>query len=394
MRCVVFTMGKHHTEIRPYRIYALVLGKDFFIGKTASPRISAVYSRHRCGNVAATQETMDQEHPPALYILEELNCTGAEAYKHILAWICRFEAAGYCTINHTGTAIASETLHPPTEALFQKLMQEPMDQILARTHVPKPSDANRKPSVVQRILMKQEKKVQMNLRMTAKDKRTFDRFCRKYHLNAREGLGLLLDQITGEEDHLQPLLEERAAYQLECNQLKARLAVLEGEHFPGREQRALEYLSFLKTGLSDCLQQIAPMPEGECLPAYSYKQFKSPSGIHPQYPESEGFLVMQAIVMLWGKNKSRFIVGRGQSGECLKVRYYPKPFYMGLRIWEYPPGTWWLLGCRRAADGAMEVAAAFPLPSEWKQRKEAVPLAETDPRPSLDDQIRIAATRP
>lgn len=394
MRCVVFTMGKHHTEIRPYRIYALVLGEDFFIGKTASPRISAVYSRHRCGNVAATQETMDQEQPPALHILEELSCTGAEAYQHILAWICRFEEAGYCTINHTGTAIASETLYPSTDALFQKLMQEPMDQILARTHVERPVDADRKPARKLPLPLRQEKHVQMNLRMAPKDKKAFDRFCKKNHLNAREGLGLLLDQITGEEDHLRPLLEDRAAYQQECNLLKARLAVLEGEHFPGREQRALKYLSFLKTGLSDYLQQIVPMPEGVCLPAYSYKQFKSPSGIHPEYPESEGFLVMQAIVMLWGKNKSRFIVGRGKTGECLKVRYYPKPLYMGLQIWEYPPGTWWLLGCRRAADGAMEVAAAFPLPSEWKQQKKAVPLVETDPRPSLDDQIRIAAKRP
>ena len=394
MHCTVITMGKHHTEIRPYRIFALVLEKDFFIGKTASPRISAVYSRHRCGNVAATRETMDQEQPPALYILEELNCTGAEAYKHILAWICRFEEAGYCTINHTGTAIASETLYPPAKATFQKLMQEPMDQILARSHVPKPSEANRKPSALQRILMKPEKNIQMNLRMSPKDKHTFDRFCRKHHLNAREGLGLLLDQITGEEDHLRPLLEERAASQQECDQLRTRLRDLEKEHFPAGEQRALDYLYFLKTGLTDYLHQTAPIPEGKPLPACSYKQFKSRSGVHPEYPEQEGFLVMQAVAMLWGRNKSRFIVGRGSAGECLKLRYYPKPLYMGPLIWEYPPGTQWFLGCLRSADGAMEVAAAFPLLPEWKQQEVVVASAETDWRPSLDDQIRSAGMHP
>lgn len=394
MHCTVITMSKHHTEILPYRIFALVLEKDFFIGKTASPRISAVYSRHRCGNVAATRETMDQEQPPALYILEELNCTGAEAYKHILAWICRFEEAGYCTINHTGTAIASETLHPPAKAIFQKLMQEPIDQILARTHIPRPSDANQKPSAMQRILIKPEKNIQMNLRMSPKDKRTFDRFCKKHHLHAREALGLLLDQITGEDDHLRPLLEERAACQQECDRLRARLENLKGEHFPAREQRALEYLSFLKTGLSDYWLQIVPMPEGEPLPTCSYKRFKSQSNIHPEYPEQEGFLVMQAVAMLWGRNKSRFIVGRGSAGECLKLRYYPKPLYMGPLIWEYPPGTWWFLGCLRSADGAMEVAAAFPLPPERTQREETVKSAETDWRPSLEDQIRNAAMRP
>lgn len=387
-------MSKFHTEIRPYRIYALVLEGDFFIGKTASPRISAVYSRHRCGTVAATRETMDQEQPPALYILEELNCTGADAYKHVLAWICRFEEAGYCNINHVGTAIASETLYPAAKAIFQKLMQEPMDQILARSHIPRPSDANRKPSAIQHILKKPEKNIQMNLRMSPKDKRTFDRFCKKHHLNARETLGLLLDQITGEEDHLGPMLQERVAFQQERDRLRIQLEALEGDHYPAREQRALEYLFFLKTGLTDYLHQIAPMPEGESLPTCSYKRFKSRSGVHPEYPEQEGFLIMQAVAMLWGRNKSRFIVGRGSTGECLKVRYYPKPLYMGLRIWGYPPGTWRLLSYRSAADGAMEVAAAFPLLPERKQQKEALPLAETDLRPSLDDQIRRARMHP
>lgn len=390
MPCVVITVGKHHTEIRPFRIFALVLECDFFIGKTASPRISAVYSRHRCGNVAATRGTMDLEQPPALYILEELNCTGAEAYQHVLAWLCRFEEAGYCTVNHTGTAIASENLYPLTEAVFQKLMQEPMDQILARTYIPRPSDANRKPSAMERILKKPEKNVQMNLRMSPKDKHTFDRFCKKYGLNAREGLGLLLDQITGEEDHLGPMLQERAVCQQECDRLRAQLAILEGEHFPVRELRALEYLSFLKTGLKDYLQQIAPKPEGESLPTYTYKRFKSLFGIHAEYPQKDGFLVMQTVAMLWGKNKSRFIVGRGPVGEYLKIRYYPKPLYTGLLIWEYPPGTQWLLGCRRAADGAMEVVAAFPLPPEWEQREEAAASTETALQLSLDDQIRSA----
>ena len=171
-------VDKHHTEILPYQIYALILQKDFFIGKTASPRISAVYSRHRCGNVAATRGILDQEEKPSLHILEQLNCTGAEAYRHVLAWIRRFEEAGCCSINHMRTALASETLHPPAEAILAKLMQEPLEQILARTYVQKPSDANRKPSALQRILTKQEKNVQMNLRLSPKDKRNFDRFWR------------------------------------------------------------------------------------------------------------------------------------------------------------------------------------------------------------------------
>lgn len=384
-------MSKHHTEIRSYRIFALILDEDFFIGKTASPRISAVYSRHRCGKVAATRETMDQETPPSLYILEDLKCTGAEAYQHILAWICRFEEAGYCTINHTRTAIASETLYPPTEAIFHRIMQEPMEQILARTYVPRPSEANRKPIRIQQVFDKKEKKVQMNLRMRPKDKRTFEQFCKSNHLKSREALGLLLDQITGDNDHLHPLMSERTALQQENEHLKKQLAILGGTFFPAREQRALDYLSFLKPGFFSYLEKIFPRPEGEQLPTYSYKRFKTAPGMRMEYPEQEGFLVMQAVAMLWGRNKSRFIVGRGPAGECLKLRYYPKSLYIGPLIWEYPPGTRWLLGCRLATDGAMEVAAAFPLPPERMQSEASA--AKVDSRPSLDDQIYNAATK-
>ena len=107
-------MGRHHTEIRQFRIFALVLGEEIFVGKTTSPRISAVYSRHRCGTVAATRGILDQGERPALHILEQLECTGADAYRHVLAWIHLFEQAGFCSINHVATAVSSDLLYPPT----------------------------------------------------------------------------------------------------------------------------------------------------------------------------------------------------------------------------------------------------------------------------------------
>ena len=110
-------MGRHHTEIRQFRIFALVLGKALFVGKTTSPRISAVYSRHRCGSVAATRGILDQAERPTLHILEQVECTGAEAYRHVLAWIHLFQQAGYSSINHEATVASSEYLYPPTEAI-------------------------------------------------------------------------------------------------------------------------------------------------------------------------------------------------------------------------------------------------------------------------------------
>lgn len=80
-------------------------------------------------------------------------------------------------------------------------------------------------------------------------------------------------------------------------------------------------------------------------------------------------------------------MGRGQNEENIKVRYYPKPLYAGALIWEYPAGTQWLVGCRRAADGAMEVAAAFLLPALIEQPEETSHNRESSPKTSLEEQI-------
>lgn len=382
-------MAKHHTEIRQFRIFALVLGEDFFVGKTASPRISAVYSRHRCGAVAATRGTMDQEEIPSLYILEDLKCTGSEAYKHILAWICRFEEAGYCTINHTGTAIASESLYPYAQEILDKLLLEPMDEILKRSYVAKPSEANRKPARKLIPPDRQEKHVQMNLRMSQKDKKVFDRFCKINHLKAREALGLLLDQITGEDHHRQQLLSAHKALLEENDRLKERFALQQGTLLSRKDLRIVEYLSFLQSGLTVYLRQFLPDTEAEPLPSLSYKRFQKhlPVGVHYEYPENEGFLQMTAEAMLWGGNHSRFVVGQGLDGENLKVRYYSRPLYAGVRIWEYPAGIRWLVGCRRATDGAMEIAAAFPVPDWIPCLEEVEPYLERQEKASLDEQI-------
>lgn len=393
MPCAVTGMSKHHTEIQRFRIFALILKTDFFVGKTTSPRISAIYSRHRCGKVAATRETMDQEHPPSLYILEELKCTGAEAYRHVLAWIRRFEEAGYCTINHMGTAIASKALYPPTEVILSRLLTEPMDQLLERTYVPKPSAANWKPSRIQSVLSNPEKHVQMNLRMTPKDKRRFDLFCKSNNLKAREALGLLLDQITGDEEHLRQMMSEQKTLRQENENLKNQLAVRQGKILSPMDQKPAEHLQFLKKGLVEYTGLICPNEEETSLPVFPYKQFRTQSDIRYEYPESEGFLLLRAEAMLWGRHRSRFIVGRGQNGEYLKVRYYPNPLYVGAFLWDYPAGTQWLVGCRRAADGAMEVAAVFPLPLRMESAKTSVVPIETERRISLDDQIRNASAK-
>lgn len=368
-------MGKHHTEIQKFRIFALVLDKEIFVGKSAANRMSAVYSRHRCGTVAATQGHLDREQAPTLHILKELSCTGSEAYRHVLAWIHLFSEAGYSSLNHPGTEESAECLYSQTEAIYKSLPQEPAERILEKTRVQKPADADRKPMHIPLLQPKPEKNIQMNLRMSPRDKKRFDRFCQEHGLRARDALGLLLDQVIGEDSHRNQILVAK----------EKELEALRRDKRPAPEKPV--WLDFLLPGLKRYIQLFYPPEPGRGLPVYTYKGFhrQLPDGIRYAFPDQEGFFLLEAEATLWGKHKARFIVGQGENGEYLKLRSYPKPYFSGVHIWNYPPGTLWLVGCRKANDGAMEIAASFPVPLELSQPEEEV--LEPQRKSALDEQI-------
>lgn len=373
-------MARHHTESRRYRIYALVLGDEVFVGSTSAARLSAVYSRHRTSSVAATRGIFDLEQPPTMHVLEQLECTGSDAYRHTLAWIHRFEEEGYTSINHGRTAAAADLLYPQTEEILQNLPRQPIREILEQTRLEKPADGDIKPKKVGIFHTKPEKNVQMNLRMSPKDKAAFQRFAKEHHLRSREALGLLLDQAMGNDVHLRKIQAANA------KELAALRRSYEKAHSK-TDLRADAFLSFLRPGLSDYLRQIIPM--GKPLPTMPYQRFRKqlPPGIHYDAPREEGFLLLKPEWILWGRKHSRFIVGRGEQGEFYRLRSYDRPLYAGLKVTTV---GWWLVGCQRAADGAMEIAAAFPMPPLAAESKEEKPQAS---KQALNDLIHQAQSR-
>jgi len=96
--------ANHYKKQKLFKIYAILLSAEdnfCFIGKTASPRLSAAYHRHRRGEIAATAGWFSEENEiPKLYLLEEVNTSTALAYKRVLAWIHLFMSNGYSVINH------------------------------------------------------------------------------------------------------------------------------------------------------------------------------------------------------------------------------------------------------------------------------------------------------
>lgn len=374
-------MARLHTEVLQYRVYALILADSVFVGKTAARRLSQVFSRHRTGAAKATRGIMDQQIPPTLHLLEELRCTGAEAYKHVLAWIFLLEQAGYSSINHGKTIDAADTLFPCTEEILRAFPQKPVEALLAETRLGKPTDGDRKPERISIFQKKPEKTVQVNLRMSLSNRKKLQSYCKTHNLRTRDAVGILLDQAAGEDTHLRQL---QAAYQKELNALRRTYEKKQS----GAEERAEAFLTFLRPGLSEFLRWICP--EGDPLPTMHYNRFRRqlPSGVHYEFPAQEGFFRIKPEWILYGRNHAKFLVGRGETGEHWKLRSYDRPLYAGLPV---ATDGWWVIGCRKAGDGAMEIAAAFPIPPVPRiPEKEEI---RKERKLALDDQIRGAKER-
>lgn len=374
-------MARLHTEVLQYRIYALVLVDSVFVGKTAARRLSQVFSIHRTGAVKTTQGILDQQTPPTLHLLEELRCTGAEAYKHVLAWIAYLEQAGYSSVNQVKTIDAADTLYPHTKEILRDLPRKPAEDLLAETRLKKPTDGDRKPERASILWKKPEKTVQMNLRMSSSDREKLQGYCKTHNLRTRDAAGILLDQAAGEDTHLRQL---QAAYQKELNMLRRSYEKKQS----GAEERAEAFLTFLRPGLADFLRWICP--EGDPLPTMPYNRFRRqlPRGVYYEFPAREGFFRIKPEWILYGRNHAKFLVGRSETGEHWKLRSYDRPLYAGLPV---ATDGWWVVGCRKAGDGAMEIAAAFPIPPAPRIPEKEEPRRER--KLALDDQIRGAKER-
>lgn len=393
-----------YCEIKRFRIYALILEAEetfVFVGKTTGRRLSAAYSRHRTGSVAATEGYFNQD-LPKMYLLEDLEATMDTAYRHVVAWCRIFREEGYALLNHDGTLAHMEDMAPRTEAIWRELQKEPLEQILRRTWLPRPADGDEKP--LPKPQPPEDKTVQMNIRLQETQKEAFQRFCEAGAFSQREGFGLLLDKAANGDAHMQGMLKARderiGMLEAENRKLRTKLRERKPGQKSQREQLLEGYLEFSAEGIRRYLQLLFPENEGRStLPECAYRKFIKylPWGEKPRYPEEEGFLVLKLETILWGSGlrRSSFVVGIGEDGLRYRLRCYPRKTYLGLPLRGSAlacPGARWLLGCRKSSDGAMELMAGFPLLPE--PAEEPVPEAPImRQKPSLESQIRSAAGR-
>lgn len=381
---------KFYTQERLFKIYALyddVVEKRVYIGKTVS-KLSNVYSQHRCGHNKYTEVLFEIDFlEPEMVLLEEVSCTGAVAYRHVLAWIKRFSDDEFKVMNPDGMRAQSAQMQEDTQKIYEQIAGVDLEEHLARLW----QESKILPKKVLEKREKEQASTQLCLRLSPKDKTDFQRYCRSTNLRQTDAFAQLLNTAGGNSvpdiRRLSDLLEESEArckrLVEEDETLRSGLAVSRAARI---ENNTREYFVFAQKAICEFVKVTYTKERYTGLPIkeYWYDNFKRrfPNAALYQYPVQEGSYIVRLQTLVWGKTRNPvyFLICTTQAGECLKFRFYQKREFIGKQVRHSVYAQVDSLGLfagKTAPDGAVDLMAAFPLLNPMDQdQKEKLSLNE------------------
>ena len=387
---------RFYTEQRHYRIYALIDRnlKVAFVGKSYAQDLSSLYSKHINGRSYHTADYFGKEPPkvrPELLILEELRCTGAVAYKHIVAWSLYLEEHGFLMLTQPGTMRYSEQLLPETQEICDSISQQAIEEVLQRT-VSWTRNPQKEKAVHQKV--QKNPKPKLSIRVDKQDRDIFMELKRGMGVTQREVFHLLLDSIILNSDSNDISLIRRQKNQIldleqEVQNLKNDLT--EERMNKKHDGHIGKLLSHAKTVVSSYLRQ---QMEGFYYIEEPLRPVrKARNNIHDfPYPTESGQATIQLDEMVYGKSHGMvFVLGWTEEGKPIKLRHYGKREFLGLdpRFSEYAVrGTWWQVHYHLDEHGATDLIAALPLLSKVQPTEN-----QLDKKSALDEVIQSIEKR-
>ena len=356
-----------------YSIFAVLWLNQVYIGKTTSCRVSAVYHRHSRGEVQLTRKCASTNPSPMLGLLEIREMQAYEAYTTVLSYLHLFESNGFVLLNSQKMITQSRALHSIAQDKYSELTRASFEEILKNSLVPKPTGADRKPIEKQSVAKKNAQKSKLTIRVLRTEKEAFDICAARLQMTQGKLLSRMINEylVQDSADHFQV---EQLKSELTENEKKAqerqaadaeRLGTLT-KRLEARGQLLENYLKGIAM-FFDMLQPTSPVP----LPIEQsrYKDFPNASAF--LYPQTEGPFLFRPTAILLGRGRypARFLVGSGENGKLLKFRYYPNSSLLGVSMLSPrfgKKGTLWIVGAKKAPDGAVDLAYAFPLDVEFR----------------------------
>lgn len=120
------TNKNQYKNITERTIYVIKspLTEECFVGHCRKDLLISVYQHHKYGERNATRTLCEglneQELRPCLYIIETVQCTKTEAYKHVVVWVKIISDSGYIVVNQGDTKSYSEDLLEENERRYNE----------------------------------------------------------------------------------------------------------------------------------------------------------------------------------------------------------------------------------------------------------------------------------
>lgn len=364
-------------QINIFTIYVLKRGNKVYVGKTKGKRMSAVVSRHFCGKYMSTQRYFAKPSPaPDLHVLHRSEMPPFVAYKYVLAYIRYFIDTGYEILNAPRSIQRAQDLKEDTQEIFDRISRTDITEILEDTYIEKVTSADIRSEKISDDTKKMAY-TQLTIRLTTEEKKRFQELSANLNLNQRETLLYLFDKCNQTDpmfldlegdSYLRVLLD---AYRAEIEKYKNINVSLLGQLKNYREDKNKKLLALretiarintIVTAYCGLMEKASPIPL-----KIEHGLYRGTEGIdRHKYPDTAGVYLIRPQMVLRGKGRysAMFIICYGENGEHFKFRYYPKKNYVGVPIPDSPfsvRGSNWLVGCREANDGAMDLYSSFPL---------------------------------
>lgn len=373
-------MKKQHD----YQIYALIAGKNVFVGKTTAKNVKSIYWRHLRGENRYTRAYFARGLPvkPEMYTLTKVHTDFSIAYRYVVAFVRIFLDESYTVLNSPGILEDANDIHEMTQKIFDDLKAIPLRQRLETDG----GDETNKTMNLEKVTAaptvkgaaKEKASEKLTIRLTAQEKESFTDYAQEIGVTQRQAVQLLLvrkkydDALDGDftsDEYIKGLLkvyrEENANLEKEIAQLKSKINKLERKETG--ELKAKE--KFVREGIAEFFGFFDSSKRGNStLEQGIYREInKSLQGVNGyRYPAQEGFFLFfpEQILLGRGRFAPLFILGEDEHGNKMQLRYYPKAYFTGFSFTNEKFGledSAWFVGVERAKDGAMDLVLALPV---------------------------------
>lgn len=367
-------------EFKEIKLFCLAIDEHVYIGRTTAKKVSDICYSHARGDRETTRDYFGFGHPyPKLYILDRVTAHSTVTYRHVVAWVHVFTKEGYHILNCGEVLDHAADLRPETAVIVDEILATPLEEHLARGYYAKYKDADSRPALptpqVHTTPASEPATAKLTIRLSDAKKHKFDQAAQALHLTHRETLQYLL-QFSPVEDLFVSLMQQH--HENKVIQQKKRIAELEKTVSTQKEKLAQQadshkkYVSMVKQVIGEYMSYFDTTSTFPiALEINWYEDYMRNCQTDFNYPEQEDIALIRPVAILrgHGRNPALFVLGVTISGQCIKLRYYPKQQYVGLFPTNYTFGvrsSVWLMGWQRAEENVMQLMFALPLQIQAK----------------------------